>query len=465
MTPDCQIIAGDCRSELAKLPEKSVHTCVTSPPYHGLRKYEGVEPSIWADGWTGLLGLEPTIDAYVRNIVECFRAVRRVLRDDGTLWLNLGDAYASSPPGNKTVGVSGASTLHGVDSAKYRDTLEAGHAQKRDTIRSSGLPAKNLIGQPWRVAFALQADGWYLRSALPWIKRSAMPESITGSAWIPHKVHVDGEYVECPGCAKCTPNDGLTLRWGAGRPTSALEYMFMFTQSAECFWDAEAVRVKAAPATFQRDKYSRVLEDDGPQSMRHDHETQVDPGGRNFRNTDLFFESLKPPFGMIFVGDEPVGLDVTSAGLNEKHFASFPRKLIRPLILASTSSKGCCPECGTPWVRVVEKSGGMTGHGDWTKDRTEAGSLSSATAQRSQDGTYKVKTLGWRAGCECRWYRPKPDCPEPVLDMVRSAATIRQWPLSSANNAVAHSSESVEATARSDSAAIHATTPGAKPTG
>ena len=316
---------------------------------------------------------------YVEHLVECFQAVKRVLRDDGTLWLNLGDSYVTQPAGNKT-----PSGFSQKSSAALSGALAQYGTLKRQP--KSDLAPKNLIGQPWRVAFALQADGWYLRSAMPWVKRSAMPEAVTD------------------------------------RPTSALEYVFLLTKSPRYFWDAEAVRVKAAPATHQRDKYSRILADDGPQAVRHDHETQVDPGGRNFRNTDLFFESLKPPYGMIFAGNEPVGLDVTSAGLNEKHFASFPRKLIRPLILASTSSKGCCPECGTPWVRVVEK-GELTPRDENKYDKKPYGIVvddpdsSDQGRNRARDGHranmhHPVKTLGWRAGCEyglgCKDWEPVP---------------------------------------------------------
>lgn len=293
--------------------------------------------------WRGLLGLEPTIDLYVEHVVECFREVRRVLRDDGVCFVNAGDSYGRSSPSGPQ-GQSG-------QRADRRFTAEG--------CPATGAP-KQLIGQPWRIAFALQADGWWLRSALPWVKRSAMPEA------------------------------------DPDRPSSALEHVFMFTKSARCYWDREAVRVKAAGATIQRDKYSRILAEDGPQAVRHDHETQVDPSGRNFRNTDLYFESLKPPYGMIFVGDEPVGLDVTPEGLKEKHFASFPRKLIRPLICVSTSEKGCCPECGAPWMRVIERDRRTTRPArDNKQDNT-------GMANRDHERhVTDVKTLGWKPGCGC----------------------------------------------------------------
>ena len=234
---------------MATWPERHVHGCVTSPPYFGLRDY----------GVDGQIGLELTPDEFVACMVEVFRGVWRVLRDDAVLWLNLGDSYSSGGRAN------------------YGPLKEGDMQATNAAIKSSPRPAqpegikpKDLLGIPWSVAFALRADGWYLRSAMPWVKRGAMPESCTD------------------------------------RPTSALEYVFLLTKKPQYFWDADAVKVKAAQATHDRDKYSRILTNDGPQSVRHDHETVVSESGRNFRNTDLYFESLKKPHGMIFVGDEPV---------------------------------------------------------------------------------------------------------------------------------------------------------------
>jgi DNA modification methylase len=168
---------GDCLDVIRTFPPESVHCCVTSPPYWGLRDY----------GCAGQIGLEPTPQEYVAKMVEVFAEVRRVLREDGTCWVNLGDSYASTPPGCKNGGVSQASTLHGVNgiSATYRETLRQSVGQKRNTI-TGGLKPKDLCGIPWRVAFALQADGWYLRSDIIWHKPNPMPESVTDR---PTKAH------------------------------------------------------------------------------------------------------------------------------------------------------------------------------------------------------------------------------------------------------------------------------------
>lgn len=182
------IHCGDCRDVLGALPSGSVHCCITSPPYFGLRDY----------GVAGQIGLEPTPDDFVAEMMAVFREVRRVLRDDGTLWLNLGDSYASTVKGS---GGAGKSRL-----GPNRDLQNIGH-QKFEPRRfdMQGLKPKDLIGIPWRVAFALQADGWYLRSDIIWAKPNTMPESVTD------------------------------------RPTSAHEHVFLFSKAPKYFYDHKAI--------------------------------------------------------------------------------------------------------------------------------------------------------------------------------------------------------------------------------
>jgi DNA modification methylase len=189
-----RMLIGDCRDVLATLPAERVQCVVTSPPYWGLRDY----------GAAGQIGLEPTPEEYVAHVVEVFRAVRRVLREDGTVWLNLGDSYASDIKG------SGGRS----HSLKFCGTAERGRsangivAAQRFEPRTfeHGLKPKDLVGIPWRVAFALQADGWYLRADIIWAKPNPMPESVTD------------------------------------RPTKAHEYVFLLAKSERYFFDQEAVR-------------------------------------------------------------------------------------------------------------------------------------------------------------------------------------------------------------------------------
>jgi hypothetical protein len=173
---------GDCRDVLAGVPADSVRCCVTSPPYFGLRDY----------GHAGQIGLEPTPAEYVEQMVGVFREVRRVLADDGTLWLNLGDSYARGFGG----GTPGA-----------KSSTNAGSYSGRETGRTpEGFKGKDLLGIPWRVAFALQADGWYLRSDIIWSKPNPMPESVMD------------------------------------RPTKAHEYLFLLAKSERYYYDADAIR-------------------------------------------------------------------------------------------------------------------------------------------------------------------------------------------------------------------------------
>lgn len=179
-----RILCGDIREIAPQLPDRSVHCIVTSPPYWRLRDY----------GLEGQLGMEPTPGEYVANLVAVFRELNRVLHDDGTLWLNLGDSYVASKTGRP-----GPSTLEG---GKATQAV----ASQRPDKRVPSLPQKNLIGIPWKVAFALQADGWYLRSDIVWDKPNVMPESVQD------------------------------------RPTRSHEYLFLLSKSAQYRYDREAIQ-------------------------------------------------------------------------------------------------------------------------------------------------------------------------------------------------------------------------------
>ncbi len=186
MTPTFRIVVGDCRDVLKRMPSDSVQCVVTSPPYWGLRDY-GVE---------GQIGLEVSVDEWVEELTAVFREVRRVLRPDGTLWMNLGDAYATGAGKGKNLG----------GGKRGRDAQKACPQAPLNRLPMRGLPPKNLIGMPWRVAFALQADGWILRSDIIWSKSNAMPESVKD------------------------------------RPTKSHDYIFLLSKTQSYFFDADAVR-------------------------------------------------------------------------------------------------------------------------------------------------------------------------------------------------------------------------------
>lgn len=260
-----QILIGDCRDSLSGLADQSVHCVVTSPPYFGLRDY----------GVDGQLGLEPTPDDFVAAMVEVFREVRRVLRDDGTLWLNLGDSYARNPAKGKT----GTPNGRNLDKQGYSGGAGV----------PNGLKEKDLIGIPWRVAFALQADGWYLRQDIIWHKPNPMPESVRD------------------------------------RCTKAHEYIFMFSKRPKYHFDSEAVKEPLAPSSIPR-LQQNVAAQIGT--------TRANGGAKSNGN----FKAA---------GDLASGLrnkrsvwTITTKPFKEAHFATYPPDLIQPCILAG------CPEGG-----------------------------------------------------------------------------------------------------------------------
>ncbi len=458
-----RIIRADVIAGLRGLPEASVQCCVTSPPYWGLRDY-GIPPSVWGgnsmcrhewqtesiptevgrgnwaqacngrgevqgelkrfreplrsvaersictrcNAWRGCLGLEPTPDLFIEHIVEVFRHVRRVLHPSGTLWLNLGDCYCTNPHGN------GPSF-----DPKYvggRERAGDTRANRTNSPESIGLKSKDLAMIPARVALALQADGWYLRSQIPWLKHNGMPESCED------------------------------------RPTSMVEYIFLFSKSEDCYYDREAVRIAASanshargngvnPKARQMGPNSRMYRDQDPNHQTPAHlkakqnrsfsaAVHALVPSRARRNSDWFFASIETytgqfqgllvdaagdPLAMI-VNPQPFAVEMCTAcetvyaqpdyrklvlqchcsdcGRDwlvmpgqkpEKacpkcdseaverarvctcgatawlsHFATFPERMVEPCILAGTSEHGCCSLCGAPYERIVER----VSHGD-----------------------------------------------------------------------------------------------------
>src|SRR3990167_1930524 len=349
------VYVGDALTVLRELPAESVHCCVTSPPYWGLRDY-GTEPLVWGgdpgcehewdrkaytvivgrgghgsgpgssstlggntvgavgqqtvsasasclrcSAWRGSLGLERTPEEYVAALVAVFREVRRVLRDDGTLWLNLGDSYASNGPGSW--GSSDKSTLTtGSRRGAWAPGNTIGTTSRREM---AGLKPKDLVGVPWRVAFALQTDGWWLRSDIIWHKPNPLPESVTD------------------------------------RPTKAHEYLFLLTKSERYYYDQEAVREphqdmhgleRFKKGGISRPDYIPHTQGWHGGGMKHKNRN-YHPSGRNLRTV----------------------WTIPTQAFPGSHFATFPEKLVEPCLRAGTSEKGCCATCGAPWKRKLER--------------------------------------------------------------------------------------------------------------
>lgn len=379
-----RILRGDCREVLKTLPADSVHCCVSSPPYFALRDY----------GADGQIGLEASPEAFVAEIVAVFREVRRVLRPDGTLWLNLGDSYAQA--GGR--GEQGE-TSQRIGRANV-EAQEKGASQKPPP----GLKAKDLIGIPWRVAFALQADGWWLRQDIVWAKPNPMPESVTD------------------------------------RCTKSHEYLFLLTKSASYFYDADAISEPVTLSTIERLSQPNLENQAGSDRV---------PGKTNGTMKSVAKRSgnleRKPPSAR----GAPEGSKQNQCGsvpwegttrnkrsvwtvatvpFKEAHFATFPPALIEPCVLAGTSEAGVCRACGAPWRRLAEKTLVPTEKAAKTfvvDQRDADADPNDQGSNRQKDGhkpgwAYQVKTTGWAPGCGCPATDP---VPATVLDPFGGAGT------------------------------------------
>ncbi len=297
------------------------------------------------------IGLEKTPEEYVAKMVAVFREVRRVLRKDGTLWLNLGDSYASGGEHSNNNG-EGASTMGWP--GQRQETLNKAAKMTLPRVEH-GLKPKDLCGIPWRVAFALQADGWWLRSDIIWAKPNPMPESVTD------------------------------------RPTKSHEYLFLLTKSANYFYDAEAIKEPGEYCGLQLG-IVRGLKVRAEAMGRK-------PSGNEMPGADALAPTLRNKRSVWTVATAPYP---------EAHFATYPPDLIKPCILAGTSAKGCCAKCGAPWERVVEKSerpdvecadhdlhGRLKSSGDIATTRMVGGQYQKWLNQNPD------KTLGWKPTCKC----------------------------------------------------------------
>ena len=407
---DFTLYQGDALEVLRTLPDESVHMCVTSPPFYGLRDYgtgtwEGgdaecdhslerataqaerekfsqrtpeqkalrretggnvgafrsaryvAQDEINRDtcgkcGATRIdrqIGLEETPEQWVQKLVEVFREVQRVLRRDGTLWLEVGDSYGSG----RGAGVDDGQTTHERVDTKGTVKGFVPNSWGGGNIGAAAHPykPKDLIGAPWLLAFALRADGWYLRSDIVWSRPNPMPESVTD------------------------------------RPTKSHSYVFLLSKSARYFFDQEAVREPHNdPEHIARygDRYkTRWL----PASDRVVNNNRAycggDPvAGRNIRSV---WEIPTQPYP-------------------DAHFATYPEELVRRCILAGTSERGCCPECGGPWVRETSveqiakaRNVDPVKYGEG-RNSEQGGSWSASYAEQTRK---LATTLGWHPSCEC----------------------------------------------------------------
>ena len=460
------------------LPNGSVHCCITSPPYWGLRDYglaiwgggdpgcEHVKPrpeylpdydiqvphawGHWQEAWPGGIcghcgatqqaagiGLEPTLSDWLANIVAVSREVWRMLRDDGTYWLNLGDAYDAGTSAKR----------------KASKNVDVGYWQQAESIGGSrvnaGLGAKQLMGQPWRAAFALQDDGWVLRSAIVWHKPNPMPEStrdrptsayemvflfakceetpqfwthrdgpgtrtapapdyrwqdvVTGLEYSQEPSNYSEDMIECPDCAgageimlqagqvsmfdgvpqmvhdcdKCD-GEGEVKRWKRVNLWTGHDY----------FYDADAIREPQTQGTF--DRFGN-----GGAPMK----PSIKEGGSARKKASFMANTLDPilPNGRnarnVWV--------IPTQGRPEAHFATFPDELPRRCILAGTSAHGVCADCGAPWARQTETAN--TSDVQWDANDKQSGhgpTHAGFNARWKESGGVRTKAIGWQPTCD-----------------------------------------------------------------
>lgn len=387
-----KLYAGDWIEVLRDLPAESVQCVVTSPPYWGLRDYNT----------EGQLGLEASPDEYLVKMVAGFREVRRVLRPDGVAFVNLGDCYATKPF------YDGAT----ID-PKWKQARNRGRNNGPNRKPLEGIKPKDMVGVPWMVAFALRADGWYLRQDIIWAKSNPMPESVTD------------------------------------RCTKGHEYIFLLSKSERYFFDAFAIREEVSGTSHERGdgvnpkarkhgQHSRMQEDRDPRHLQQSNGvgwgyTDLAPKPRTKRdgrrpkawdndmgsNRTLVAgygrpeprpkqnESFSAAVNQLVTHRNKRSVwEIATAPYREAHFATFPPKIPEQCILSGTSEVGACPKCGSPWKRVVlpseayaEKLGRARVNGyDYDEDL-----YTGMRVNEKVNSDYR--SAGWYPTCECGGYK------------------------------------------------------------
>lgn len=435
------IINGDARR--LGLADKSVHCVVTSPPYFALRDYglsqwvggdegcehnpsdtlqkrglasstlkgglkatayqqEGYSLSCLKCGATRAeqqLGLEAVPDClgwatgnvcgecYVCHTVQWAREVWRVLRDDGTFWLNLGDSYNSTDKWGG--GKNGNTGKHVVAEGGI---VHSWYVRNKKS-KIEGLKPKDLIGMPWRVAFALQKSGWYLRQDIIWAKGVSGQDSIWENAYEAAKREGLSDAAArriadavAPYVGNCMP-ESVT-----DRCTKSHEYVFLFSKSERYFFDSCVIREKQTDSSRERAKYGwygNTNDNSNGARSGSSFKQMAESGAHNTTIPEDGFRNRRSVW------------TVNTSGFSGEHFAAFPPKLVEPCVLAGTSAHGCCPECGAPWKRIIVKTdkvasnhnGSLFGHG---KTGAREGGEHTQSGER-----FISKTMGWQPACKC----------------------------------------------------------------
>lgn len=385
-----QLIHGSAHD--TGLPAGSVHAVVTSPPYWGLRDYGKGQVVLWPavryspmpglpqieiGSMDAALGLEPTIESFIGHLVLVLRELWRVLRDDGTCWINLGDSYSSDTKwGGQTSGKH-VTELHGNSGIGRRRT-------------NTGLRNKNLMGIPWRFAFVAQAEGWILRSDVIWHKPNPMPESVTD------------------------------------RPTKAHEYIFLLAKSDRYFYDAEAIKEPATYADDDRKGRANAEHKSAPTAEVNGIRPRTDKQRGHGRRHEGFNKRWDGMTKEEQCGGMRNKRDVWTMATRPypgSHFATFPLELPELCIRASTSAHGVCPACSAPWRRCTEKEfvpqPDIKNPAKLLKASNKGLDQSNGWGDSPRD-TNITTTTGWEPTCDCNAGEP---IPATVLDLFNGSGT------------------------------------------
>ncbi len=399
MTATYQLLEGNCLEVLKSLPSNSIHCVITSIPYWSLRVYD-IDPVIW-DGdpkckhnfeseikinkkrfsanandvfcskcgaWKGSLGLEPSIDLFLKHIVDIFDEIKRVLRNDGTCWLNVGDSYAQQGVRNNK-----EQQLANQKRAKSKNYhTQAFNSSKgwdrgvssRSAFDGTGIKTKDLVGQPWLVAFALRSAGWFLRADIIWHKLTAMPESV-----------VD-------------------------RPSRAHEYIFLLTKTASYYYDRFAVQEPAAAESFARASRAISSKNKYVNGAPGQNKQRLNQPRKNAKESDkkaIVFAKRNRRTVWSFANQSFKG----------SHFATFPVVLPEICLKAGSSEHGCCYACAAPFKRIVKPSSEYSkllgkGYHDHSADLYR-GKMSAG--KKNENFKHSViaeyLTVGWKPTCSC----------------------------------------------------------------
>ncbi len=407
-----QIVIGDCVEVMRDIPDNTVHMCVTSPPYWGKRDYQSDGDSI-----PGQLGLEDTPEEYIRQMERVFREVHRVLRPDGTLWLNTADTYSNQK--GKSGAVDPARQAHRYAAKQSLNVAATTLGTKGMTTPANRahptLQQKDMIGVPWRTAFALQGHAVIgcptIHEWAEWLAEARSLQDWEMVEWVEKRIRLWDYTESLKACGWRLRQD---IIWNkpnprpesmADRCTTSFEYLFLLTKSKHYFCDMEAIKELAVNEKMPGHNMTDTRETYGDMSggnsgLRDLWRKYNDEGLPTYRNKHSVWTIVPEPYG-------------------GAHFAVFPSKLVEPCILAGTSEKGCCPDCGTPWYRMTQEVD--TGETQKMPDAFatypgDHGSIHRNGREKGESGKPVMtnETIGWRPGCFCGDWICESEAPEPV---------------------------------------------------